>query len=57
MRAQAARAERDTAIRAAADAEVAERKKSATAWVVFAVAIAMLLAAATVAAVWFVTRS
>lgn len=56
-RAKAARVERDMAIRAAQDAEIAERKKSATAWVVFAVAIAMLLASVAVAAVWFATRS
>jgi len=56
-RAKAARVERDMAIRAAQDAEIVERKKSATAWVVFAVAIAMLLASVAVAAVWFATRS
>lgn len=57
QRAQAARTERAKAIRAAQEAEVVERKRSAVAWVVFAVAMAMLIVAVGVAAFWFAMRS
>ena len=51
-RARAAQAERADAIRKAEDAEHAERKKSAIVWIVFAVAVAMLLVSVGAVAFW-----
>ena len=56
QRAKAARAERANAVRAAQEAEVVERKRSATAWVVFAVAMTMLIVAVGVTAYWLAMR-
>jgi flagellar basal body-associated protein FliL len=57
QRAQAARTERAKAVRAAQEAEIVERKRSAMVWVVFAVAMVMLIVAVGVAAFWFAMRS
>jgi len=51
-RTRAAQAERADAIRKAEDAEHVERKKSAMAWVVFAVAVTMLLVSVGAVAFW-----
>ncbi|MEY5061846.1 MAG: Double-GTPase 2 [Planctomycetota bacterium] len=55
-RSRAAKAARREALRKAADAEHQERKKSAMAWVVFGVSIAMLLTAVAIAAFWFAMK-
>ena len=55
-RVETARSERDAAHRAAEADEVAERKRSAMAWLVFGVAVAMLLVSVAVATFWFVMR-
>ncbi len=52
-RSRAAQAERAEALRTAEDAEHAERRKSSTAWVVFAVAVTMLLVSVGAVAFWF----
>jgi len=52
-----AKARRREAARQAEEAELVERRKSATAWVVFAVAAAMLLAAAGIGTFWFLMRN
>jgi hypothetical protein len=56
QRAKAARIERANAVRAAQEAEVVERRQSAMSWVVFAVAVTMLIVAVGVAAWWFAMR-
>lgn len=56
-RSRAAQVERVEAIRKAEDAEHAERKKSALAWVVFAVAVTMLLVSVGAVAFWLSMKS
>jgi hypothetical protein len=55
--AKEAKQRRKEARRQAAEAEEIERKKSAGAWLFFAVAIAMLLAATAIGTFWFITRN
>lgn len=52
VRSRAAQAERAEALRKADDAEHAERRKSAMAWVIFAVAVTMLLVSVGAVAFW-----
>lgn len=55
-RTQVARDQRTEAMRTAQVAETAERKKSAVVWVVFAVAVTMLLVASAAVAFWISMR-
>ncbi len=56
QRAQQARADRQRAMQEAEEAELAQRKRSAFVWIVFAVAISMLIVSVGVAAFWFAMR-
>jgi len=55
-RVKVAREQRAEAVRAAEASEVAARKRSALAWVLFAVAVTMLMASVAAAAFWFTLR-
>ena len=55
-RAETARTDRAQAMRAAEDADTKERKKSAMAWIVFAVAVGMLFVAVGIGAAWWAMK-